>query len=82
MWVETYGYKENEACIFVSGAGANSSFWSEWLCTELVNEGFFVIKYDHRDFGYSTRNEYDINPFDVKYNEETNKNIYVVAERL
>jgi pimeloyl-ACP methyl ester carboxylesterase len=55
LWVETYGDKENEACIFISGAGANSSFWSEDICTNLVSKDFFVIKYDHRDFGYSTK---------------------------
>jgi pimeloyl-ACP methyl ester carboxylesterase len=65
LWVETYGECENEACLFISGAGANASFWSENLCKRLVKKGCYVIKYDHRDFGYSTKVEYDKYPFDV-----------------
>ncbi|MDX8340037.1 alpha/beta hydrolase [Draconibacterium sp. IB214405] len=64
LYVETYGNPENEACLFISGAGANSSFWSEHLCDSLVQNGFFVLKYDHRDFGYSTKIDWDKNPYD------------------
>ena len=65
LWVETYGNKRDEACLFISGAGANSSFWSERLCNRLVKDGFFVIKYDHRDFGYSSKVDFDQYPYDV-----------------
>ena len=65
LWVETYGDESDEAVLFISGAGANSSFWSERLCNELVEKGFYVIKYDHRDFGYSSKIDYEKNPFDV-----------------
>jgi len=64
LWVETYGNADNEACLFISGAGANSSFWSENLCNSLVDRDFFVIKYDHRDFGYSSKINWDRNPYD------------------
>lgn len=65
LWVETYGDDSNEAILFISGAGANSSFWSDKLCKNLANRNFYVIKYDHRDFGYSTKVDYEKNPFDV-----------------
>ena len=55
LYVEIYGEPDNEACLFISGAGANSSFWTDRLCDSLVKNGFFVIKYDHRDFGYSSK---------------------------
>lgn len=64
LYVETYGSPEYEACLFISGAGANSSFWSEHLCDSLVKKGFFVLKYDHRDFGYSSKIDWDKNPYD------------------
>ena len=64
LWVETYGHSENEACLLISGAGANSSFWSDRLCTNLVEKGFFVIKYDHRDFGYSSTIDWEKEPYD------------------
>ena len=65
LWVETYGNSADDAVLFISGAGANSSFWTERLCNELVEKGFYIIKYDHRDFGYSTKIDYKKNPFDV-----------------
>ena len=64
LYVETYGELGNETCLFISGAGANSSFWSDNLCETLVKKGFFVIKYDHRDFGYSSKINWDDNPYD------------------
>lgn len=66
LWVETFGQGENEACLFIAGAGANSSFWSDNLCQGLENEGFFVIRYDHRDIGYSSTTDFDSNPYDVQ----------------
>jgi pimeloyl-ACP methyl ester carboxylesterase len=64
LYVETYGEQGNETCLFISGAGANSSFWSDHLCDSLVKNGLFVIKYDHRDFGYSSKIDWDKNPYD------------------
>lgn len=65
LWTENYGNENNEAVLFISGAGANSSFWSKRLCDQLVHNEFFVIKYDHRDFGYSTKIDFEKNPYDV-----------------
>jgi len=65
LWVETFGNIENKACMFISGAGANSSFWSDRLCDNLVRDGFFVIRYDHRDIGYSSVTDFENNPYDV-----------------
>lgn len=65
LWVETYGKTGSMACLFISGAGANSAFWSNRLCDKLAGHGFFVIKYDHRDVGYSSKHDWDKNPYDV-----------------
>lgn len=64
LYIETYGKQGDEACLFISGAGANSSFWSDRLCNRLVGEGFFVVKYDHRDFGYSSKIDWEKSPYD------------------
>jgi len=64
LWVETFGEKGNETCLFISGAGANSSFWSNRHCDSLAENGFFVIKYDHRDIGYSSKIDWGKNPYD------------------
>ena len=67
LYVETFGGPENEACLFISGAGANSSFWTDHLCDSLVRNGFFVIKYDHRDFGYSSKIDWAKDPYDFMH---------------
>lgn len=64
LYVETYGVPGHTACLFISGAGANSSFWSDRLCQRLVDNDCFVIKYDHRDFGYSSKVDWDSHPYD------------------
>ena len=64
LYVETIGEPDNQACLFISGAGANSTFWSDHLCDSLVKNGFFVIKYDHRDFGYSSKIDWEKNSYD------------------
>lgn len=65
IWVETYREAENTACLFINGAGANSSFWSNNLCCTLVEKGCYVIKYDHRDFGYSNKLDFDQQPYNM-----------------
>jgi pimeloyl-ACP methyl ester carboxylesterase len=79
IWVESVGNSIDEAVIFISGAGANSSFWSDCLCVQLVNKGFFVVKYDHRDFGYSTKIDFDNNPYDVM---QLAKDVIVLMDSL
>src|SRR5262249_43687294 len=48
--------------LLLSGAGAPSAFWPAEVCARLADEGLFVIRYDHRDRGYSTHTSaaYDI----------------------
>jgi pimeloyl-ACP methyl ester carboxylesterase len=65
LWTSSHGDVNNEACLFINGAGANSSFWPEHLLSGLVEKGFFVITYDHRDFGYSDKVDVETHPFDV-----------------
>ena len=65
LYVETFGIPGNATCLFISGAGANSSFWSDKLCMRLVELGFFVVKYDHRDFGFSSKIDWEQNPYDM-----------------
>lgn len=65
LYVESMGVRGHDACLFISGAGAISSFWSERLCRVLSDKGFFVIRYDHRDFGYSDKINFNKNPYNM-----------------
>ncbi len=53
LWYETFGNKQNSAIIFIAGAMAPATFWDNEFC-ENLSKHHFVIRFDNRDFGYST----------------------------
>jgi pimeloyl-ACP methyl ester carboxylesterase len=51
---ESFGDAANPAIVLVMGATASMLGWPVVLCERLAAEGFFVLRYDHRDTGQST----------------------------
>jgi pimeloyl-ACP methyl ester carboxylesterase len=51
---ETFGDPDNPAMLLIMGLGTQMIGWREDFCRELVDRGFFVIRYDNRDSGRST----------------------------
>jgi pimeloyl-ACP methyl ester carboxylesterase len=54
LWSESFGDPGCPCALLLSGAGALSVFWPTEFCSRLADENLFVIRYDHRDIGYST----------------------------
>jgi pimeloyl-ACP methyl ester carboxylesterase len=52
---ETHGDPADSALLLVMGLGAQLVHWPDDFCDALAAEGFFVIRYDNRDTGRSTR---------------------------
>ena len=52
---ETFGDPADPALLLVMGLGAQLVAWDVDLCESLVDRGFFVIRYDNRDVGLSTK---------------------------
>ena len=52
---ETFGSPEDPAMLLIMGLGTQMIAWHEDFCAELVSRGFFVIRYDNRDCGRSTK---------------------------
>ncbi len=52
---QTFGDPADRPLLLVMGLGGPMTWWSAALCTRLAEEGFFVIRYDNRDTGRSTR---------------------------
>ena len=52
---ETHGDPSGEPLLLVMGLGAQLIAWPIELCDALVDRGFFVIRYDNRDVGLSTK---------------------------
>lgn len=62
LWCETFGEPHHPATLLVGGAGAQCIMWPEDFC-EFIAKKYFVIRYDHRDTGLSTRVNYQENPY-------------------
>jgi pimeloyl-ACP methyl ester carboxylesterase len=54
---ETFGDRSGAPLLLIMGLGAQMLSWDEELCAALAARGFFVIRYDNRDAGLSTRME-------------------------
>jgi pimeloyl-ACP methyl ester carboxylesterase len=52
---ETFGKSTDPAVLLIMGLGAQLTLWPEALCEKLAGKGFFVIRYDNRDVGLSTK---------------------------
>lgn len=52
---QTFGDPTDRPLLLVMGLGGPMTWWPVALCRRLAGEGFFVIRYDNRDTGHSTR---------------------------
>ncbi|GGW84310.1 hydrolase [Streptomyces malachitofuscus] len=62
LWAETFGSRRDPAVLLVMGGTAPGIVWPDELCRRLAAQGFFVVRYDHRDTGRSDKSpeEYDL----------------------
>jgi pimeloyl-ACP methyl ester carboxylesterase len=51
---ETFGDPADPAMLLIMGLGTQMVAWREDFCRQLVDRGFFVIRFDNRDSGRST----------------------------
>src|SRR3954447_7490099 len=52
---QTFGDPSADPLLLVMGLGGPMTWWDPKLCAKLADAGFFVIRYDNRDTGRSTR---------------------------
>lgn len=52
---QTFGDPKDPAILLVMGLGGPMGWWSVEFCELLVQRGYFVIRYDNRDTGRSTK---------------------------
>jgi pimeloyl-ACP methyl ester carboxylesterase len=60
---ETFGEAGDPAVLLVMGFGAQMIAWHEEFCAMLAGQGRYVIRYDNRDCGLSSR--FDDYPVDL-----------------
>ncbi|MFL5838932.1 MAG: alpha/beta fold hydrolase [Thermoleophilaceae bacterium] len=54
---ETFGEPTDPALLLIMGLGTQMVAWRDDFCAQLAGRGFYVIRYDNRDCGRSTRME-------------------------
>jgi len=54
---ETIGNPISKPLLLIAGLGSQMLAWSDEMCEILANRGFFVIRFDNRDVGLSTKFE-------------------------
>ena len=52
---DTFGDSSSPAILLIAGNGAQIYFWDAEFCELLVKKGLFVIRFDNRDAGLSTK---------------------------
>ncbi len=52
---DTFGSPSSKPLLLVAGLGTQMIWWREEFCEKLVDKGFFVIRFDNRDVGLSTK---------------------------
>jgi pimeloyl-ACP methyl ester carboxylesterase len=55
---QTFGSEDDPPLLLVMGLGAQMISWDDDFCDALVGRGFFVIRFDNRDVGLSTKVEF------------------------
>lgn len=55
LCVEVAGDPKNPPLLFITGLGSQMTFWSEAFLKQFIEAGFFVIRFDNRDTGLSTK---------------------------
>ena len=54
---ETIGDGISKPLLLIAGLGSQMLAWSDEMCESLANRGFYVIRFDNRDVGLSTKFE-------------------------
>jgi pimeloyl-ACP methyl ester carboxylesterase len=52
---ETFGNPSDQALLLIIGLGGQMVQWGDDLCRDLASRGHYVIRYDNRDVGLSTK---------------------------
>lgn len=54
IWCEAFGERTSPPMLLVMGQGAQATGWPTEFCQRLAGCGYFVVRYDNRDTGFSS----------------------------
>jgi len=59
---QTFGNRSDPVFLLITGWFSDLTLWPRGFCELLASRGFYVIRYDNRDSGLSTRTEIKVSP--------------------
>ncbi|HEY3241036.1 MAG TPA: alpha/beta hydrolase [Acidimicrobiia bacterium] len=77
---ETTGDPDRPAVLLVMGLGAQLVYWPDEFCQALAARGFYVIRYDNRDVGLSTKTEGPPPDVMAAFQGDTSQATYTVVD--
>ena len=66
LYTENFGVPSHPTFLLMACMRGTARLWSDKLCTYLANQGFFVIRYDHRDMGQSSEMDWQKTPYTMQ----------------
>jgi pimeloyl-ACP methyl ester carboxylesterase len=64
---DSFGDKSNPPLLLIMGLGMQLINWDDIFCAELANRGFWVIRFDNRDAGNSSKFTKKVGVFDLLF---------------
>lgn len=58
LHVEVGGNPSHPTVLLIMGLGAQLLFWPDFFCKSLIDQGFYVVRFDNRDIGLSSKIHY------------------------
>lgn len=65
LWTEAFGDCNDPPVLLIMGGMAQGIMWHDSFCRNFAAAGYFVVRYDHRDTGYSTTVDITTVPYDL-----------------
>lgn len=63
LWSEAFGKPGDRPILLIMGAMNQGIFWPDAFCSRLASLGYYVVRYDHRDTGLSSKIDYQAQPY-------------------
>ncbi len=63
LWTESFGDNKHPTILLIMGSGSQGVLWPQSFCEQLALQGYYAIRYDHRDTGLSSSIHYQDHPY-------------------
>jgi pimeloyl-ACP methyl ester carboxylesterase len=65
LWTESFGDANRPTVLLIMGAMNQGILWPDEFCAEIAEDGYHVIRYDHRDTGQSSSVDFREHPYNL-----------------